>query len=207
MNIEDFSRVTIIIRGFEYKQIRSIVDVLSRSKVNSVEIALNNIDSKNILEKITKEYRDKMIIGAGTVLNKEDLLDVINIGVNFVLSPIMFSQDMFQICKENNVISVPGAYSPDEIYKSFQNGADIVKVFPASTVTPRFFKDIKAPLGEMKLMAVGGVNSKNASEYIKNGANFLGIGSGIFNKQDIIDNNFKQLEQSIRVLEENIKNL
>lgn len=204
MNIYDFSKVTVIIRGFEYRQIRSIVDVLSRSKINSVEIALNNIDSKNILEKIIKEYKDKMAIGAGTVMNKEDLLDVINIGVDFVLSPRMFSEEMFKICKNNNVISVPGAYSPTEIHESFKNGADIVKVFPASTATPRFFKDIKAPLGEMKLMAVGGVNSENALEYMKNGADFLGIGSGIFNKQDIIDNNFEQLEKSIRVLEESV---
>lgn len=82
-----------------------------------------------------------------------------------------------------------------------QTGADIVKVFPASSVTPKFFNAIKAPLGDLKLMAVGGVNANNAEEYLKNGADFLGIGSGVFNKEDVIQCNYENLKKSIEAFE------
>lgn len=200
-NINNFPKATIILRGYNYEQTRTIVEILSNSKIKSVEVALKSPEVKGILEKIVDEFGDKMLIGAGTVLNKQSLLDVINIGVKFALSPVTMSKEMLEICQEKNIISVPGAYSPTEIYESFQNGADIVKIFPANIVTPKFFKDIKAPLGDLKLMAVGGVNDNNAAEYFRNGADFLGIGSGIFNNEDILQGNYVKLEERVRALE------
>lgn len=201
MDIRDFPKVTIILRGYNYEQTRSVVEVLSNSKIKSVEIALKNPEDKDTIGKIVEEFGDKMLIGAGTVLSKEDLLEVIEKDVKFVLSPVMLSKELLEICKKNNVISVPAAFSPSEVYESFKNGADIVKVFPASSVTPKFFNAIKAPLGELKLMAVGGVNANNAEEYLKNGADFLGIGSGVFNKEDVIQCNYENLKKSIEAFE------
>lgn len=201
IDIKDFPKVTVILRGYDYNQTRNIVEVLSNSRIKSVEIALKNSNAKDILRKIVNEFGDKIIIGAGTILTKEDLIDVVNIGVKFVLAPIMFSKEQLQICIKNEVISVPGAFTPSEIYKSFKDGADIVKVFPANTVTPKYFKDIKAPLGDLKLMAVGGVNAKNALEYLANGADFLGIGSGIFNKEDVLQGNYENVRRSIESFE------
>lgn len=200
MNVEELSRVTIILRGYNYEQVRTVVEVLSKSKINSVEITLNREDSKEIIKKIATEYNDRMIIGAGTVLNKQDLIDVINMGAKFVLSPVVWDKEMFDICKQNKVVSVPGAYSPSEVYQCFQNGADIVKIFPASTVTPKFFKDIKAPLGHLRLMAVGGVNEKNIAEYFANGAGYAGIGS-LFNKEDVLNKNYEKLAEKVKELE------
>lgn len=200
MNAEEISKVTIILRGYNYEQVRTVVEALSKSKINSVEITLNRDDSKEIIKRIAAEYKDRMIVGAGTVTTKQDLIDVINAGAKFVLSPVVWSKEMFNICKENKVVSVPGAYSPSEIYQSFQDGADIVKVFPACTVTPRFFKDIMAPLGHLKLMAVGGVNEKNVAEFFANGVDYAGIGS-LFNKEDVLNKNYEKLAEKIKALE------
>ncbi|WP_040213079.1 bifunctional 4-hydroxy-2-oxoglutarate aldolase/2-dehydro-3-deoxy-phosphogluconate aldolase, partial [Clostridium polynesiense] len=161
MDLNLFPKITVILRGFNYKQTRDIVNILSKSKINSVEIPLGQEDSKAIINKIIEEFGEEMVVGAGTVLKEEDLRDVINIGVKFALSPVMFTDKMIDICKAHNVISVPGAYSPTEIYTSYEKGADIIKVFPADIVTPKFFKGVKAPLKDLKLMAVGGVNEKN----------------------------------------------
>lgn len=201
MNVENLSKITIILRGYTYEETRTIVEVLSKSKINSVEITLNTQGAKEILKKIIAEYGDRMTIGAGTVVTKQDLLDVIKIGVKFVLSPVIWDKEMFDICKENNVISIPGAFTPSEIYQSFQNGADIVKIFPAGVVTPKFFKDIMAPLGPLKLMAVGGVNEKNVTEYFASGAGYAGIGSGIFNKEDVVNKNYERMAEQVRALE------
>ncbi|WP_298836127.1 bifunctional 4-hydroxy-2-oxoglutarate aldolase/2-dehydro-3-deoxy-phosphogluconate aldolase [Clostridium sp.] len=201
VDIKNFPKVTVILRGYDYNQTRNIVEILSNSRIKSVEIALKDSNVKDILKKIVDEFGDKILIGAGTILTKEDLIDVVKIGAKFVLSPIMFSEEQLQICKKNMVISVPGAFTPSEIYKSFQDGAGIVKVFPANTVTPKYFKDIKAPLGELKLMAVGGVNAKNALDYLANGADFLGIGSGIFSREDVIKGNYENVKKSIESFE------
>ena len=80
----------------------------------------------------------------------------------------------------------------------FAQGADIVKVFPAAVVTPRFFKDIQAPLGKLPLMGVGGISKENAKNFFENGASYLGLGSGMFNKQDIEELNVKNLAQSMK---------
>ena len=201
IEIKDFPKVTVILRGYDYNQTRNIVEILSNSKIRSVEIALKNPNDKDTLKKIVDEFGDKILIGAGTILTKEDLIDVVNMGVKFVLSPIMFSKEELQICIDNEIVSVPGAFTPSEIYKSFKNGADIVKVFPASALGLKYFKDIKAPLGDLKLMAVGGVNGKNALEYLANGADFLGIGSGIFNKEDVLQENYENVKRSIESFE------
>jgi 2-dehydro-3-deoxyphosphogluconate aldolase / (4S)-4-hydroxy-2-oxoglutarate aldolase len=198
------SKATIILRGFDYNQIRNVLSILSESRINSVEISLTDKESKKNIELAVKEFGDKVSLGAGTVLNKEDLIDVINLGVKFVLSPIMFTEDMFDICAKNNIVSVPGAFTPTEAYECFKSGADIVKIFPAAVVSPRFFKDIKAPIPDFKLMAVGGVNIQNSQKFLELGADYLGIGSGMFDKKDIVEGNYEGLKNRIAMLEHEI---
>ncbi len=201
MDIERFSKITIILRGYTYKETRTIVEALSKSKINSVEITMNTVGGKEILEKIIGEYGNRMSIGAGTVTNKKDLLDVIKIGAKFALSPVIWDKEMFDICRDNDVVSIPGAFTPSEIYQSFKLGADIVKIFPAGIATPKFFKDIMAPMGPLKLMAVGGVNEKNIAEFFANGASYAGIGSGIFTKEDVASENYAKLAERLKSLE------
>lgn len=104
---------------------------------------------------------------------------------DFVLSPVMFTREMLDYCRERKVIAVPAAFTPSEIYAQLTGGADIVKVFPAVTVGPSYFRQLAGPLGPLPLMAVGGVNAENAREFIKNGCPYLGIGSGMFRRGDV----------------------
>jgi 2-dehydro-3-deoxyphosphogluconate aldolase / (4S)-4-hydroxy-2-oxoglutarate aldolase len=101
-------------------------------------------------------------------------------------------------------VSVPGAFTPTEAYECFKSGADIVKIFPAAVVSPRFFKDIKAPIPDFKLMAVGGVNIQNSQKFLELGADYLGIGSGMFDKKDIVEGNYEGLKNRIAMLEHEI---
>ena len=202
VTLENFPKVTSILRGYTVAEVDTILQVLCESKVNSVEITCNTTGAVDIIRQSVAKYGDKLVIGAGTVTTMELLKEVIDAGANFVLSPTVYTKEMLDYCKEHEVISVPGAYSPSEVQQQFRLGADIVKIFPAITVGPIYFKQLAGPMGHQPLMAVGGVNAANAADFVAAGCDYLGIGSGMFQKEDATNNNVEALRQSVRDFEE-----
>lgn len=207
MSVKDFPKVTVILRGYTYSQIRTVVKNLIGTELKAVEITMNTPGALDCIQKISEEFGDKILIGAGTVLTYEEAQQSIEAGAAFLLAPTVFSKEILDLCKEKGVVSVPGAFSPSEIYRSFEDGADIVKVFPAARLGSKYLTDIQAPLGKLPLMVVGGVNTGNLDEYFRAGASYAGIASGIFNKDDILQENEVNLKESIKAIEEKIRNL
>lgn len=198
MKLEDYPKMTIIMRGYSYEQALLIMKVLSRydHKVG-VEVTTNNPDYLKIIQEGNRHYGQQVDIGVGTVLKVNQAEEAIKAGARFMLGPTQFSDDIFSLARKENVITVPGAMSPSEVHDQFERGADIVKIFPAVTVGPSFFKQIQGPLGYRKLMAVGGVNVRNSKDFMDNGANYLGIGSNFFNEKDVQDLNEEALHHSV----------
>lgn len=207
MNIQHFPKVTVILRGYTYPQIRTVVKNLVGSRLRAVEITMNTPGALEAIEKINQEFGDSVMVGAGTVLTYEEAQASIAAGAAFLLSPTMLDKRILDLCREKGVVSVPGAFSPTEIKKSFEDGADIVKVFPAARLGSRYLSDIAAPLGKMPLMVVGGIGTANVGEYFVAGASFAGIASGIFDKQDILNQNEAGIKASIQAMEEKLREL
>ncbi|AYW49859.1 hypothetical protein TEHD86_2042 [Tetragenococcus halophilus subsp. halophilus] len=186
MKLEEYPKITIIMRGYNYEQAMLVMKVLSHygHKVG-VEVTTNNPDYLKIIEDGNVRYGQQVDIGVGTVLKANQAKDAIKAGAKFMLGPIQFDDDIFSLAKKENVITVPGAMTPSEVYDQFERGADIVKIFPAVTVGAPFFKQIQGPLEPRKLMAVGGVNLQNSKSFMDNGASYLGIGSNFFNEKDV----------------------
>ena len=200
MSVKDFPKVTVILRGYTYSQIRTVVKNLIGTELKAVEITMNTPGALDCIQKISEEFGDKILIGAGTVMTYEEAQQSIEAGAAFLLAPTVFSKEILDLCKEKGVVSVPGAFSPSEIYRSFEDGADIVKVFPAARLGSKYLTDIQAPLGKLPLMVVGGVNTGNLEEYFRAGASYAGIASGIFNKDDILQENEVNLKESIKAI-------
>ena len=207
MSIQNFPKVTVILRGYTYPQIRSVVKNLAGSKLRSVEITMNTPGALEAIEKISQEFQESILVGAGTVLTYEEAQASIAAGAAFLLSPTMLDKKILDLCREKKIISVPGAFSPTEIKKSFEDGADIVKVFPAARLGSRYLSDLAAPLGKMPLMVVGGIGTGNIEEYFKAGASFAGIASGIFEREDILNQNEEGIRKSIEAMENKLKEL
>lgn len=183
MKIEDYPKFTIIMRGYSPTLADAILQALAGyENYFAIEMTTNSPDAVDQVAVLNQKYGDKVNIGAGTVLNIQQEHEMINAGAKFLLGPVRFTADMFKLAKANGVVTVPAAYSPSEVYELFDQGADIVKIFPADALGARFFKEIQAPLGKLRLMAVGGINANNATDYLKSGASYLGIGSGMFSK-------------------------
>ncbi|GCF94716.1 2-dehydro-3-deoxy-phosphogluconate aldolase [Enterococcus florum] len=201
MKIKDYPRFTIIMRGYTFQQADAILKAMEGLEKNfAVEMTLNTPDALQQIRQLTEKYGDSIYIGAGTVRSIKDVKEAIHAGAQFLLGPHIFTQEMLDYAKQHQVLSVPAAMTPSEIDEMFTRGADIVKVFPASVVTPRFFKDVQAPLGKLPLMGVGGISIENAQSFLSNGASYLGLGSGMFNKKDLDDLASEKLAKSMRKL-------
>ena len=197
-------KVTVILRGYETKQVLTVVEQLVGTKVNSIEVASNSPHAMESIAAARKEFGAEVHVGAGTVKNAELARQAIAAGAEFMLSPIMFTQEIFDLAKEAGVITVPAAFSPTEIQKMIDMGADIVKVFPAGQLGPDYLKAVQAPLGKLPLMVVGGVNVANVQSYFDKGATYAGIGSGIFDPADIEACDAPKLAALIKKLEESV---
>lgn len=199
-----FGLVTQILRGYTYEQVRTVASVLVESKVRNVEITLNSDDPYTTLNKISAEFSDSLNIGAGTVLTPDALKRAADAGATFVLSPTMMTKEMLDFCKESEILSIPGAFTPSEIRQCFLDGADIVKVFPAQEVSYTYAAKVLEPLGAHPLMAVGGVTASNVKEVFLGGYSYAGTAGGIFKKKDIIEMNVKALKEELHAFEENL---
>ncbi|MGI6229867.1 MAG: bifunctional 4-hydroxy-2-oxoglutarate aldolase/2-dehydro-3-deoxy-phosphogluconate aldolase [Tractidigestivibacter sp.] len=198
-------KVTVILRGYDTKQVLCVVEQLVGTRANSVEIASNSPHAMESIAAAKKEFGKDVHVGAGTVKNADIARRAINAGAEFMLSPIMFTKDIFDMARAANVITVPSAFSPSEVQRMVDMGADIVKIFPAGNMGPGYIKAILAPLGKLPIMVVGGINTANVQSYFDAGATYAGIGSGIFNPEDITNCNSKGLAESLRKLEEAVR--
>lgn len=206
MKINELSKVTVILRGYNYETVRNICLAINRTKhIRNVEVTMNTPDALNIISTISKEFGECLNIGAGTVTSLEQAEQAIIAGAKFLLSPTVMEKDIVDYASEKNVLTVCGAFSPTEILEAIENNCDAIKIFPASATSESYFNDIKAPLGNFKIMAVGGVNKLNAKEYFDRGANYIGLG-GLFSKDSLKENNLEKMVKDCEEFENLIFN-
>jgi 2-dehydro-3-deoxyphosphogluconate aldolase/(4S)-4-hydroxy-2-oxoglutarate aldolase len=170
----------------------AVVRALIDGGINAIEITLTTPDALDLIHRFREEKYQDVYLGAGTVLNVTDSENVIKAGAQFIVSPIL-DLEIIKFANKNKVMVCPGAYSPTEIFRAWESGADVVKVFPATSLGPKFFKDIRGPMPFLKLTPTGGVSVDNAAEFIKAGAAFLGAGTAMLDKKMIKEQDWKAL--------------
>lgn len=190
-------KIVAIIRGANPPDVIKIATALKKGGIRIMEITLNSPNALSAIKNLVAELGDGMLIGAGTVLDAVAAKNAISAGAKFIISPIV-DVNTIKITKELGVVSIPGAYTPTEIVYAYNHGADIIKVFPASSGAD-FIKDIRGPLSHIPLMPTGGVNLQNIHEYQKAGSVAFGIGSALVDtNQDITDNYLYELTEKAR---------
>lgn len=177
------SKIISIIRGVASSGVVSAVEALERGGVKFVEVTFRPGDEKACMDtlksiEMLKKRFSGMHIGAGTVLTTAQVKDAAAAGAEFIISPNM-NLDVIAKTKELSLLSLPGAFSPTEIETAWEAGADIVKIFPAETVGPKYFKAVRGPLPNVRLAAVGGVSTKNIADFLAAGSDAFGIGSNL----------------------------
>ena len=166
--------------------IRSLEITFDQSNPNCIEETVRSI------EIVREVMGERMMIGAGTVLNVEQAIAAAKAGASFVLSPDTNVKVIDKV-KDLGLISVPGAMTPSEIMVAWNHGADIVKLFPAGILTLAYYKAIKGPISHVPLMAVGGVGLENMKSFLDAGFCSCGIGSNIVRNDLIASKRFNDL--------------
>jgi len=180
------SGVVAILRGIDLNRIIPIVQALNDGGIKAVEVTLNHPDSLQAIRTLVKQLGEDNIIGAGTVLDPESARAAIFEGASFIISPSL-NRSTIETTKRYGAVSIPGAFTPTEILTAFENGADIVKVYPATSLGISFLKDISGPFPHIPLMPTGGITLENIGEYLQGGAVVVGVGSSLVNTSQKID--------------------
>ncbi|WP_226681954.1 bifunctional 4-hydroxy-2-oxoglutarate aldolase/2-dehydro-3-deoxy-phosphogluconate aldolase [Sutcliffiella horikoshii] len=172
--------IVAVIRGANKDNIIPIAKALSAGGVTAIELTVETPKILSLVELVADELQEEVIVGVGSVLDPETARASIMSGAKFVFSPVV-NVDTIKMTKRYGALSVPGALTPTEILNAYENGADIIKVFPASVMGPNYFKDVHGPLPHIPLMPTGGINISNVGAYIHAGAIAVGVGSTLVN--------------------------
>lgn len=180
------SGVVAVIRLIDPSIMEPLSKALVAGGVKCIEITMTTPRALEIINELSQQLDGDFMIGAGTVINAQMAKDVIEAGAEFVVSPVM-RPEIIEMSHKYDKAVICGAFTPTEILEAWEKGADLVKVFPATALGPKFFKDVRGPLPQVKLTPTGGVDVNNTAEFIRAGAVCIGVGSALLNKKMIAE--------------------
>jgi 2-dehydro-3-deoxyphosphogluconate aldolase/(4S)-4-hydroxy-2-oxoglutarate aldolase len=175
-----------VLRAESEEQALALATAVAAGGVNVMEVTMTVPGAIRVMARLAKERPD-LLIGAGTVLDAETARICILEGAAFVVSPALKIATI-EMCHRYGVPVLPGALTPTEILTAWEAGADVVKVFPASSLGgAKYLKSIKAPLPQVELVPTGGVSLATAAEFLEAGAFALGVGADLVNPKAIAE--------------------
>jgi 2-dehydro-3-deoxyphosphogluconate aldolase/(4S)-4-hydroxy-2-oxoglutarate aldolase len=172
------SGLVAVIRAEGPEQASRMAEACAQGGAAALEITFTVPGASKVIEHLAKEFRGKILVGAGTVLDPETARIAILAGAEFVVSPAV-STATARLCNRYRVPYMPGAATMGEVIEALECGADIVKVFPGEVLGPAFVKAVKGPLPQAQLMPTGGVGIENVAEWIKAGSVAVGVGGNL----------------------------
>jgi 2-dehydro-3-deoxyphosphogluconate aldolase/(4S)-4-hydroxy-2-oxoglutarate aldolase len=174
--------VVAIMRARSSEQLIAAADAIREGGVRAIEVTMTTPGALGVVEQAAKRYGDEVLFGAGTVLDAETARAAILAGAGFVVAPTL-SLAVIALCNRYSVPVIPGCFTPTEMLTAWEAGADMVKLFPAEVGGPDLVKAILAPLPQLLIVPVGGVDLNTAADFIRKGAAALGVGGALINQK------------------------
>jgi 2-dehydro-3-deoxyphosphogluconate aldolase/(4S)-4-hydroxy-2-oxoglutarate aldolase len=192
MQIIESTGVIAIMRAQSSDQLLQAADAIREGGVRVIEVTMTTPGALEVIAEARRRYGAEVLFGAGTVLDAETGRAAILAGAQLVVAPTL-NLGLIELCRRYSIPVMPGAYTPTEALTAWQAGADIVKIFPADVGGPAYLKAIRAPLPQLKLCPVGGVDLDTAAEFIRSGAACLGVGSALISQKLLDSGDFAEL--------------
>jgi 2-dehydro-3-deoxyphosphogluconate aldolase/(4S)-4-hydroxy-2-oxoglutarate aldolase len=163
-----------------------LAEALLAGGVNAIEFTYTNPMAGRAIEVVRGALGERVLCGAGSVLDAETARAALLAGAQFLVTPIV-AEDVIAVGNRYGLPTIIGAFTPTEILRAWQAGATFVKVFPATVGGPRYLKDVLGPLPQVKLIPTGGVSESNAAEFLRAGAAAIAVGSNLVDAKSVAD--------------------
>ena len=198
MDVANFKKKPIlgILRGIEPGIIEPLVETVISAGLETLEITMNTEGAAGLIKNAGQASHGRLTLGAGTVLTMQDLKIALKSGASFIVMPVLI-RDIVKYCVKNKIPVFPGALTPGEIYQAWEQGAAMVKVFPAQCFGPEYFRQVKGPFNKIELLACGGVTPENLKDYFSCGASAATFGASIFRKDWLLKRDFKAIGAAV----------
>jgi 2-dehydro-3-deoxyphosphogluconate aldolase/(4S)-4-hydroxy-2-oxoglutarate aldolase len=180
---EDLSRVlgsgiVAVIRSTSSEQLVEVARALYEGGVDVLEVTFTVPRALEIIAAVRKALGDKVLLGAGTVLDPETARAAFLAGAEFLVAPTV-NLDVIRLGNRYDKLVMPGAFTPTEILTAWEAGAQVIKVFPADIGGPAYLKTLHGPLPQVRLLPTGGVNLNTIADFLKAGACAVGLGGAL----------------------------
>src|SRR5438067_11274639 len=184
--------IVAVVRSPDHQQRVEVARALADCGVTVIEITMSVPNALEVLGRVRQALGDRVLLGAGTVLDAETARAVLLAGAEYIVAPTV-NLEVIRLCQRYDKLVMPGAFTPTEILTAWEAGADIVKVFPADVVGPAFFKAVRGPLPQIRLMPTGGVDLTTAAAFLRAGACCLGVGGQLVEPKAVAERNFDRI--------------
>jgi len=188
------SGLVAIIRAPSSELLVDVAKAIYEGGIRAIEVTLTVPNALEIIAEVNRQIGDKIVLGAGSVIDSETARAAMLAGAEFIVSPVV-KEDVIRCCKRYGKAVMPGAFTPTEILTAWEAGADVVKVFPANIGGPGYLKAVKAPLPQVRLMPTGGVNLETLESFMDAGACAVGLGSSLVTKEILASGDMNQLSE------------
>lgn len=189
--------IVAILRAPQGDMLADAAEALLAGGVEAIEVTFTVPRAHEVLARVADRLGNRIVLGAGTVLDTETARVAILSGAEFIVGPTV-NLGVIELCRRYDKLVFPGAFTPTEILRAWEAGADIVKVFPSDSVGPGYLKALRGPLPQVRLMPTGGVTLQTAADFLRAGACALGIGSALVEPQALAERDFARIESLAR---------
>lgn len=187
-----------IVRVATPQEALEVAEALRKGGSRLIEITFTVQGAVEVIRELHQEFRDEVVLGAGTILDMESARDASAAGAVFLVSPV-FDVDLIHFARRSNLLFIPGAMTPTEVRNAWKAGADMVKIFPAARLGgPGYIRDIRGPLPDIPLVPTGGVDLESVSSYLRAGAVAIGVGGELMIKKAVSEKRYDLITESTR---------
>jgi 2-dehydro-3-deoxyphosphogluconate aldolase/(4S)-4-hydroxy-2-oxoglutarate aldolase len=187
-----------VVRVSSAQEAIDVAEAIKEGGVSLIEITMSVQGAIEVIRELTQKYQDKIIMGAGTVLDPETGRAALLAGAQFLVSPTL-NLDLIHLAHRYSAVVIPGTMTPTEVLTAWNAGADLVKVFPAAQLGgPEYIRALRGPLPQILLVPTGGVNLQNAGAFIRAGAAALGAGGELVDKKAVKEKKFHIITENTR---------
>jgi 2-dehydro-3-deoxyphosphogluconate aldolase/(4S)-4-hydroxy-2-oxoglutarate aldolase len=191
------SGVVAVLRAEDGGLLVDVAEALLRGGVEAVEVTFTVPKAHRVIERMADALGNRVLLGAGTVLDPETARIALLAGAEYIVSPTV-NLDVIRLCRRYDKAVLPGALTPTEVLSAWEAGADVVKIFPSDLTGPAYLKALAGPLPQIRMMPTGGVNLETAADFVKAGAFALGIGGSLVDARSLAERNFARIETLAR---------